>query len=261
MIGKINTALWFAHRPSHWEHAVALGVRKLRPDFDGPECRKRAHNWAAQRAVPVAEALLAVRLAGIGRDIPQLPADILNEGRKRAAACPVPMGGAGDVNLLYSAVLLSGACRVVETGVAYGWSSLAILGALEDREGAKLVSVDMPYPKMNNEDYVGIAVPERFRAHWDLVRMPDRPGLKIAIARAGGVIDLCHYDSDKSWWGRKYGYSLLWDALKPGGVFISDDIQDNMAFAEFVTSLSLDFSVTEFEGKFVGVARKPEPGR
>ena len=49
----------------------------------------------------------------------------------------------------------------------------------------------------------------------------------------GGSIDLCHYDSDKSWWGRAYAF-LLWKALKPGGLFISDDIQDNMFFAEFV---------------------------
>ena len=257
MSEKFNTALWFAQRPSHWEHAAALAIRKLSPDFDSTDCRKRAREWAAQRAVPVAEALQAIALANIGQDIPKLPAGILNDAHQRAAACPLTMGGAGDFNLLYAGVRLSGARRVIETGVAYGWSSLAILAALEGREGAKLVSVDMPYPKMNNEDYVGIVEPERLRSNWNLVRMPDRPGLRIAIARARGAIDLCHYDSDKSWWGRKYGYPLLWDALTPRGVFISDDIQDNMAFAEFVTSRDLNFSVTEFEGKFVGIARKP----
>ncbi len=59
----------------------------------------------------------------------------------------VSMGGPGDLQLLHAAVYLSGAKRIIETGVAYGWSSLAILSAIEKRPEAKLVSVDMPYPK------------------------------------------------------------------------------------------------------------------
>ena len=71
-----------------------------------------------------------------------------------------------------------------------------------------------------------------------------------------GEIDLCHYDSDKSWWGRAYAYPLLWNALKPGGLFISDDIQDNMYFANFAKSKSLPFAVTKSDGKYVGLIRK-----
>ena len=166
------------------------------------------------------------------------------------------MGGAGDINLLYAATILSGALHVVETGVAYGWSSLAILAALESRDGGWLVSVDMPYPKMNNEDFVGIVVPERLRNQWALVREPDRNGLVKAMARFGGSIDLCHYDSDKSWYGRQFGYRLMWEALRSGGVFISDDIQDNFAFREFVEANQLVYAITGYEDKFVGIARK-----
>jgi len=114
----------------------------------------------------------------------------------------------------------------------------------------------MPYPKMNNEAFVGIVVPERLRGSREIIREPDRPGIKKAIARAGGIIDLCHYDSDKSWWGRQYGYPLLWNALRSGGIFISDDIQDNMAFADFVAECQLNFSVTEYGGKYIGIVRK-----
>ncbi len=39
---------------------------------------------------------------------------------------------------------LKGAQRVVETVVAYGWSSLAILAAMQAGAGGRLVSVDMP---------------------------------------------------------------------------------------------------------------------
>ena len=49
-------------------------------------------------------------------------------------------------------------------------------------------------------------------------------------------LDLCHYDSDKSYYGRRWAYPKLWEALKTGGIFISDDIQDNWAFKEFCVS-------------------------
>jgi predicted O-methyltransferase YrrM len=206
----------------------------------------------------VPEALAAVGLVP-ERDakIPRIPDELLEVARTLASGSRVQMGGAGDIDLLYAATLLSGATRVVETGVAYGWSSLAILAALEARSDGRLVSVDMPYPKMNNEDFVGIVVPESLRQQWELIREPDRNGLVKAIARFGGSIDLCHYDSDKSWYGRQFGYRLMWDALVPGGIFISDDIQDNFAFKEFVEARQLVFAVTEYEGKFVGIARKP----
>ena len=49
----------------------------------------------------------------------------------------------------------------------------------------------------------------------------------------------------------------MWNALRSGGVFVSDDIQDNMAFKEFVNTRSLPFAVTEYEQKYVGILRKP----
>jgi predicted O-methyltransferase YrrM len=196
-------------------------------------------------------------LTGTDVEIPRLSRELVDTSKVLATRSGVQMGGAGDIDLLYAATLLSGAARVVETGVAYGWSSLAILAALDARSDGRLVSVDMPYPKMDNEDFVGIVVPEPLRQKWELIREPDRNGLVKAIARFGGSIDLCHYDSDKSWYGRQFGYRLMWDALVPGGIFISDDIQDNFAFKEFVEARQLAFAVTEYKGKFVGIARKP----
>ena len=115
----------------------------------------------------------------------------------------------------------------------------------------------MPYPLKNNENFVGIVVPENLKDNWVLIRKPDRPGIIDAIHKLDGTIDFCHYDLDKSWWGRQYAYPILWEALKPNGIFISDDIQDNMYFAEFVEKRFLKFAIVEFNGKFVGCIRKP----
>lgn len=253
MIERAKTALWFARRPSHWAQAVELGVRKLRPDHDGDDSVASATEWARARAVGVSDALAAIGLPG---EIKTFPEALRQEGEIRAKSSAMTMGGAGDLDLLHAAVAVSGAQKIIETGVAYGWSSLAILSALDGRKGASLVSVDMPYPKMGNEDFVGIVVPERLRSPWTLVREPDRNGLRKAIAMQGGAIDLAHYDSDKSWWGRKYAFPLIWTALRSGGVFISDDIQDNLGFATFVEDIGCTYSVTESDGKYIGIARK-----
>jgi hypothetical protein len=115
----------------------------------------------------------------------------------------------------------------------------------------------MPYPKANNEPFVGIVVPEMLRDRWTLIRRPDRGGLGRAIANFGGTIDLCHYDSDKSYSGRMYGYRLLWRALRSGGLLISDDIIDNFGFRDFCDRVGVTPAVVLNEGKLVGLAVKP----
>jgi predicted O-methyltransferase YrrM len=226
-------------------------------DMDSPERQSEARAWAAERAIQVQAALETIGLHKSGSSIPELPPALLAEAERLARLATAPMGGAGDLVLIHAAARLSGALRAVETGVAFGWSSLAILAALAENGGGRLVSVDMPYPKMNNEAFVGIVVPDALRPNWTLVRLPDRNGLKRALAEFKGSIDFAHYDSDKSYYGRGFAYPLIWQALIPGGVFISDDIQDNLRFAEFVAEKGVPFAVTECAGRFVGICRKP----
>ncbi len=256
---KLETALWFALRPAFWQHAAALGSRKLARDFDCPKTRALSTAWARQHAKPVSEVLSALNMLPKRQSVPNLSPSDLSDGFELAERSGVRMGGAGDLALLYASVKLLGARRVLETGVAYGWSSLAILAAQHDAglSDTVLVSIDMPYPKMNNEPYVGIVVPDKYRTRWTLIREPDRNGIRKGLSRFRGEIDLCHYDSDKSWYGRRFAYPLLWNALRSGGIFISDDIQDNFYFKEFAERISVPFHVTESAGKFVGVLRKP----
>jgi predicted O-methyltransferase YrrM len=258
MMEVVKTGFWFLQRPRFWAHAAALGYRKFRTSGDTPDHQAHATRWAAERAVPVDAALQAVGIRPAdAAEFPRLPQALKDEAHRLASAASVSMGGPGDIDLLYAAVILSGAERVVETGVAYGWSSLAVLAGLAATGKGGLASVDMPYPKLNNEAWVGVAVPQRLRSRWVLIREPDRWGLKKALRRFGGSIDLCHYDSDKSYDGRQYGYDLMWKALRPGGLFISDDIQDNLAFRDFIEDVRAPFAVTEYQGKYVGIVRKP----
>lgn len=253
IIQKIHTLIWFLCRPIFWQHALHLTRRKFLTNLDAPLLRENALKWAAENTIPYKEALKKLEING---DMKGIDDDILKEGEELASKSLVKMGGPGNLNLLFDAVRLTGANRIIETGVAYGWSSLAILNAITLNGNGKLYSVDMPYPKMGNEPYVGVVIPERLRDKWILLREPDRRGLEKAIDMAGGKVDLCHYDSDKSWWGRHYAFPILWKALIPGGLLISDDIQDNMYFKEFVMSKMLPFAVTKSNDKFVGLIRK-----
>ena len=171
------------------------------------------------------------------------------------------MGGAGALDLLHGIARGISAKSVIETGVAYGWSSLALLLAIHDQAGASLVSTDMPYVKMNNERWVGCTVPDELRRHWTLIRRADRQGIPKAI-RLLPEIDLCHYDSDKTYQGRMWAYPKLWNHLRPGGVFISDDIGDNLAFKNFSETLGIQPIVALAPKneltRYVGILLKPK---
>ena len=254
MTSKFFTLIWFLKRPSFWQHAIHLFFRKILQNHDTPFFKDRAENWAKKNCLTYVKALNKLQIFG---EMNGISKSIITEGQKLARKSMIKMGGPGDLDLLFDTVRLTNATKVIETGVAYGWSSLAILHAMSLNKNGTLISVDMPYPKMGNEPYVGIVLPDKLKENWHLIREPDRSGLKKAIRLIEGSIDLCHYDSDKSWWGRAYAYPLLWGALKPGGIFISDDIQDNMYFSEFVSSMALPYAVTKFNGKYVGLIRKP----
>lgn len=253
MINKILLIFWFILRPKYYLHFFSLIKRKFLHDHDTFESSKKALEWALSNSLPYVDALEKLNIKG---ELVGLDNDTIIEGRKLAEQSSVTMGGAGHIHLLYDCVRLLKSRNIIETGVAYGWSSLAILKALSENNYGRLFSVDMPYPRKKNELDVGIVVPQNLRKNWTLIRRPDNPGIIIALGKVGTKVDLCHYDSDKSWWGRNYAYPILWNSLNFNGLFISDDIQDNLYFAEFVTKYSLNFAVVEFNGKFVGLIRK-----
>lgn len=254
MLNKFLYAFWFICRPAYYLHFLSLIRRKFLFDHDTLENKKKAYKWALENSISYAEAFKKLGIVGEQKGLDD---ETIAEARKLEMKSTVKMGGSAHIDLLYNCVKLLKPLNVIETGVAFGWSSLSILKALSENKNGKLISVDMPYPRKNNEEYVGIVVPQNLRNNWTLIRKPDNPGIKYSLNLIGGKIDLCHYDSDKSWWGRHYSYMVLWKALNSKGLFISDDIQDNLYFSYFVKNNYLNFAVIEFEGKFVGLIRKP----
>mgnify|MGYP000920279659 CR=1 FL=1 len=257
LVSKTHTLLWFARRPPLWGQAANLALERLRPHRDTLIHRGRAADWCRETAVSTRRLLGAL---GVEPTLPVHEVAGAAEWRaaeERVATCPKPMGGGGHLDLLYACAESVGAMRVLETGVAYGWSSYALLLSLANRPGSHLVSTDMPYVQQELDEWVGCAVPDRLRSHWSLLRQADRQAMPKALKQLG-QLDMCHYDSDKSYSGRLWAYPILWEALRPGGLLISDDVQDNEAFRHFVEQVGDGvWGVTEASGKYVAAVRKP----
>lgn len=100
--------------------------------------------------------------------------------------------GPANLELLYTLCRHYKPEKVLETGVAHGWSSLIILLAMQDQKDFQLISNDLPPTYSYDEDYVGIAVPNELRSdRWILHRSADREGL-TKIQGEGYSFDLVH---------------------------------------------------------------------
>jgi predicted O-methyltransferase YrrM len=261
--GDLRQILGYLRRPRLYPELVRIARWRLlgpHPDSAG---RERSERWCEERAVGSAEAVARLTGAPMPAPLRALYPEVFAEADRRAAACPTPMGGPGDLDLLYGLAEHLQARAVVETGVAYGWSSLALLLSLSRREGARLVSTDMPYVARDNEAYVGCVVPRALRGPWQLIRLADGEALPRAL-RLLPRIDLCHYDSSKRYAARRWAYPLLWRALRPGGCLVSDDIGDNLAFHDFCREIGAEPVVVRHSAPpgspgrwYVGVLRKP----
>ena len=120
----------------------------------------------------------------------------------------VTLGGGGFYPLIYFITRYRKPQTIVETGVAAGYSSHAFLSAIhknraDGSEGGQLFSSDFPYFRLDNpEKYIGILVPEKLKAHWQLYIDGDAKNLPRILDEVSHV-DLFHYDSDKRYAGRQ----------------------------------------------------------
>lgn len=259
--------LWYClWRPVVWMGVAARVRRKLSRMIRRGAARQRADRlaeeraaanmWCSERAVNFSAVTELLPFPFTPENLRKRFANEVDAANHRAATCPVEYGGAGHVDLLYSLARAIHARRIVETGVAYGWSSLALLLAIKDGgDESSLWSVDLPYFREWDMDWGGAAVPLELRARWHMVRAADRQGLPIALRRSRPV-DFAHYDSDKSASGRSFGYRIMWEALREGGVLVSDDVGDNLAFKSFADGVGRTPIVVRDDRKYQGVLIK-----
>jgi predicted O-methyltransferase YrrM len=252
---------WYLRRPALHRELLRRVARRVTSGRASARklriARAEATEWCAYVRSD-AEALAAtLGVPARPEPVSRLHPDEWQAALRAVERCPVRMGGPGHLDLIYHLVYHLRPTTVVETGVAYGWSTLAILLAMERRGEGRLFSVDMPYEGQESDPWMACVVPTPLRWGWTLIRKPDRDALP-ALMRDLGTIDFAHYDSDKSYDGRLFAYRLLYRHLSPGGVLMSDDVDDNLGFRDFTRGLGLQpLVLRRQDGRYVGLVQKP----
>jgi predicted O-methyltransferase YrrM len=174
------------------------------------------------------------------------------ENEKLIRRSGVKLGGGGAYSLLYFLARKARPKNVLETGVAAGWSSKAILMALEFNKDGHLYSSDFPYKYAGSEAAIGLLVDNHLKYRWTLCTQGDQSCLPDFV-RSVDSVDFFHYDSSKTYEGRDYAWNVVQKKLSPGAIVIFDDIKDNFHFRDLTLDLGVDFTVIKFEGKYVGL--------
>jgi predicted O-methyltransferase YrrM len=217
-VGRLQNALRDAANP-RW----ALAYWRARNARIPTE--RRARFWEEQHAESLhdsAGALAAVTGEGI-------------EECRRAledAWLPDPLTGDPAVwwpreplsRLVAALALLTRPRVAVEVGVARGYTSAAILGALDViGEGGRLHSIDLPPRDEDPTEFVGRAIPKRLRDAWELTLGPSRQQL-APLAQRLGEIDYFFHDGDHSYRSQREDLETVWPHLRRGAVVAMDDV-------------------------------------
>src|ERR687889_2275398 len=115
---------------------------------------------------------------------------------------------------------------VLETGVAYGVSSVFILKALEVNGRGTLHSVDLPPLRSEYERFWGIAVPEALKVRWRLHRGSSARVLPWLLQEIR-TIDLFVHDSLHTRGNMRREFDTVWPRLRDGAVLLADDVERN----------------------------------
>jgi predicted O-methyltransferase YrrM len=250
----------------HWGwHNVA--ANSLRPSLFGPLLRKiyeraderlrssrriEALAWYARRAEDELSfaGSLAPELWQEASDFAaRVEADVLPAIRRDRPE----LSGAADMRLLYFLVRYARPVCALETGVAAGFSSLAILSAMRVNGLGVLYSSDLPYVRSHGAGSdIGCVVPDHLRRNWRLFVRGDAANMK-RILPAVETIDFVHYDSDKTYVGRRLVCEAIRAKLSDRALFMMDDVQDNGFFRDFAERQDRRFRVFAAQTKFVGL--------
>lgn len=238
----------FVLNPRH----LPITLEKIRQRPRATAETAAAHAWAESRAID-SNLWIRTRDASLADEALAVVAQAETEARHRPEDRPA-LGGPGACALLYWLVRTLRPHVVVETGVAAGWSSRAILASLDANGTGRLLSSDLPYPGLRDAAaYVGVVVPEELKDRWRLDLDGDAKNLSRYV-RVLEHVDLFHFDSDKSRAGRERAVRLLGSLLDRSSVLVMDDIGDNLWFSDWVATTRTPYAVLRHDNKYIGIA-------
>lgn len=126
---------------------------------------------------------------------------------------------------------------MVETGVASGSSTCYILHAMELNRKGVLYSIDVsginPGAIVPNGKETGWLVPSELKYRWKLIVGKSQERL-LPLLKALKSVDAFLHDSEHTFETMMFEYETVWVYLKKGGLLLSDDVNWNMAFYDFI---------------------------
>jgi predicted O-methyltransferase YrrM len=148
--------------------------------------------------------------------------------------------------VLYGVIRITRPDILVETGVEHGLSTSYILAALRDNASGALHSIEIAPPggwrsgtqpangfSADEVLRIGSVIPSELRSRWQL-HVGSAQDILPPLLRDLGNIDLFFHDSDHSENHMLWEYRTAWEHLPEGGWLVSDDIDFNRAFDQFV---------------------------
>ena len=177
-----------------------------------------------------------------------------------------------DVMMLYALVRMQKPEVIIETGVASGRSSSVILAALRDNGKGRLYSIDLPQfyggdtPERfttteGNQELRGFVpegkqpgwlIPEALRDRWELILGDSNEELPKLLARTP-IVDIFYHDGDHSYGTMHFEFESTWKQIPSGGLMLSDDIDWNDAWKDFVRDAAPE---KNYAYRHFGIARK-----
>ncbi len=251
---KFKLISWYLGNPKYYKHFIFLLFWRIKKFiFQKKINTEILYNWCTIHEIKLEELIENLFSTSQIKSFYK-EAEITTDTIENKKMTSDNLAGASYCDLIYNICLYRKPKKVLELGVALGWSSYAFLLNLINFD-FKLVSNDMPYPFIKDNKYVGSVVPSKFKKNWILYRYPDISILD-EIFKKYGHFDVIHYDSDKSYYGRMRSYEKLYNHLNKNGIFISDDINDNFAFKHFVEKKKLKFYTIKFKNRYLGIILK-----
>ncbi len=219
---------------------------------------KRFHSRETRACLDRRSALAVVGREVFGRDSAEVES-FQKEFRETAAGTQYTLAEIGDykspyalnygvsnaqMEALFVVVRMLRPEIVLETGVANGLSSTAILCALEQNGTGRLYSVD-PGKEL------GCMIPKRVMSRWVLINSASPEALYRWTASR--PVDLFHHDSLHIYRQMRTEYEAATRIGSERLVIMSDDVLANDAFPDFCNEHGLPYFVLGQEGKYEGL--------
>tara|TARA_B110000014_G_scaffold71871_1_gene49039 strand:- start:1552 stop:2352 length:801 start_codon:yes stop_codon:yes gene_type:complete len=129
--------------------------------------------------------------------------------------------------------------NIIETGVAYGVSSIYILKALEKNQLGTLHSIDSVFRPWQNKEMIGAIIPNDLKSRWNFVLGKTSEKLEQVFNKVDNV-DIFIHDSLHTYKNMIFEFQCAEKNLKKGGIILSDDVLGNDSFFDFTNRNKLE---------------------